>query len=377
MRYLTQQIQNDLKEKMVFLTGPRQVGKTTLALELLGTKDAEHPAYMNWDHPALRSKIRTLDIPKNQKLLVFDEIHKYKKWRNLIKGAYDIYKSKHQFLITGSARLDYYKRGGDSLHGRYHMLRLHPVSLAEAQKHFKGVSLKQLFDFGGFPEPLFKGSSLFSRRWRKQRIDKILSEDVRSLERVEEISLLEELIDALPIRVGTPLSYKSLSEDLQVSPKSVKRWVDIFERLYLCFRIAPYGSPKIRAVKKEQKLYLWDWTEIEEPGFRFENMVACHLLKYCHFLEDTEGYKMELRYLRDTDSREVDFVIVQNHKPLFAIECKLSATALSSHIHYFKNRTPIPRFYQVCYVGNVDQGDEEINGRLISFDKLSALLGLL
>ena len=171
--------------------------------------------------------------------------------------------------------------------------------------------------------------------------------DLRDIETVKDLDKVEDLAEELPRRVGSPLSYKSLAEDLEVDFKTAKRWVGILGSLYYCFQIPPYGSPKIRAVKKEQKLYLWDWSQIEDDSIRFENMVASHLLKHCHFIEDTQGIKTELRYIRDTDKREVDFVILQKHKPVYAVECKLSDTGLSKHIHYFRERTPIPHFYQV------------------------------
>ncbi len=158
---------------------------------------------------------------------------------------------------------------------------------------------------------------------------------------------MELLADNLPSRIGSPLSIKNLSNDLEAHHATIKNWLQILDNVYLSFRISPYGSPKIRAVKKEQKLYLWDWSTVDEKGIRFENMVASHLLKYCHFLEDSEGEKMELRFLRDTDKREVDFVVIKNNRPCFAVECKTGEKNLSPHIGYFKTRTPIPHFYQV------------------------------
>ena len=166
------------------------------------------------------------------------------------------------------------------------------------------------------------------------------------MENVREISLLEHLTDLLPSKVGSPLSIKSLREDLQIDHKTAERWLQILENLYVCFRISPYGSSRIRAVKKERKLYLWDWSSVESDGARFENMVASQLLKYCHWMEDTQGYSMELRYLRDTDKREVDFVVLQDRKPVFAVECKSGEKAIGAAIRYFAERTPIPRFYQ-------------------------------
>jgi len=177
----------------------------------------------------------------------------------------------------------------------------------------------------------------------------------------------------LPNRVGSPLSIKNVKEALQVAHETVVRWLEIFERMYYCFRIPPYGSPRIRAVKKEQKLYLWDWSLVDESGCRFENMVACHLLKYCHFLEDSEGYKMELRYLRDTDGREVDFVVLQEGSPLFAVECKQSPRGLNPALHYFKERTDIPRFYQV-HLGDQDYERDQV--RNLPFSTLCRELAL-
>jgi predicted AAA+ superfamily ATPase len=152
-------------------------------------------------------------------------------------------------------------------------------------------------------------------------------------------------VELLPSRVGSPLSIKSLRENLQVDHKTVERWLQILENLYVCFRILPYGSPKIRAVKKERKLYLWDWSGVPESGPRFENLVASQLLKYCHWLEDTEGHTMELRYLRDTDGREIDLVVLQNRRPLFAVECKSGEKAVGVALRYFAERTPIPGFF--------------------------------
>jgi hypothetical protein len=347
-RYLQPDIATLLKEKMVFLAGPRQVGKTTLALRLLGENaDETHPAYLNWDNPSVPAPLRQGELPSGQRLVILDEIHKYARWRNLVKGLYDTNKSRVRFLVTGSARLDHYRKGGDSLQGRYHFLRLHPFSLLEYNPKPTPADLEQLLRFGGFPEPLFKGDETHHRLWQRQRLSRVVREDLRDLEQVKDISLVEMLVDLLPSRVGSPLSIKSLREDLEVDHKTVVRWITILENLYVCFRIAPYGAPRIRAVKKEQKLYLWDWSAIEERGPRFENMTANQLLKYCHQEEDLHGYRMELRYLRDTDKREVDFVVLKDRKPLFAVECKSGEKQIGPPLNYFAERTPIPVFYQV------------------------------
>lgn len=333
---------------MAFIGGPRQVGKTTLALALVGDRATErHPAYLNWDDPRAAAHLRRLELPPDEPLLVLDEIHKYARWRNLVKGIYDSERSRRAIVVTGSARLDYYRKGGDSLANRYRYFRLHPFSLAEINARPTKSDLNALLRFGGFPEPLLSQDEREHRIWQRDRVSRVVREDLRDLEQVREISLLEQLVELLPPRVGSPLSVKSLREDLGVDHKTVERWLSIFENLYLCFRVPPYGPAKVRAVKKERKLYLWDWSMTPEGGARFENLVASQLLKLCHFVEDTEGHRMELRFLRDTDKREVDFVVLRAGAPLFAVECKSGERAISPAIRYFAERTPIPHFYQV------------------------------
>lgn len=346
-RYLSDYLQPDLQEKMVFLGGPRQVGKTTVGFSLLRSGGPDHPGYLNWDNAADRGTLTRGELPGGQRLIVLDEIHKYARWRNLVKGFYDSHADKTAFLATGSARLDFYRKGGDSLQGRYHYHRLHPFSLMEISQTPTHDDLQQLMRFGGFPEPLLKANARHWRRWQRERLSRVVYEDLRDLEQVREVSLVEVLANALPDRVGSPLSVNSLREDLQVAFETVERWITMLENLYVCFRIMPYGSPKIRAVKKEKKLYLWDWSQVPDPGPRFENLVASQLLKYCHHTEDTQGHEMELRFLRDTDKREVDFVVLKDRLPLFAVECKTGDKKLNPALRYFKDRTPIPSFYQV------------------------------
>lgn len=368
-RYLADLIKEDLTQKMVFLGGPRQVGKTTLSQSLIKKYKDGHPAYLNWDSDVDRKKIRDRVWPASERLIVLDEIHKYRGWRNFVKGLYDTLKNTHTFLVTGSARLDLFRKGGDSMLGRYFYYRLHPFSLPEL-----GISLKNqknLLDFGGFPEPLFKEDKRFLKRWHNGRLSKLVRSDLRDLETVRDLDKVELLAEELPRKVGSPLSVKSIAEDLQIDPKTAKRWIGILDSLYYCFQISPYGAPKIRAVKKEKKLYLWDWSQIEEPGERFENMMACQLLKYCHYHQDVNGEKMELRYIRDTDRREVDFVVLKNKKPLFAVECKLKSKAFSPHIFYFKERTPIKKFYQVFLEGEEVQKDDDVKS--VSFQTFCKL----
>jgi hypothetical protein len=333
---------------MAFVGGPRQVGKTTLALSLVAKgADETHPAYFNWDDPRSAARLRRVELPAGEPLLILDEIHKYARWRNLVKGIYDTEKSRRRIVVTGSAHLDYYRKGGDSLAGRYRYVRLHPFSLREMSAAPAKSDVDALLRFGGFPEPLLRQRERDLRFWQRDRITRVVRDDLRDLEHVREVSLVEHLVDLLPDRVGSPLSVKSLREDLAVDHKTVERWLTILENLYLCFRIPPFGPPRVRAVKKERKVYFWDWSMTPEGGARFENLVASQLLKYCHFVEDTEGHAMELRFLRDTDKREVDFVVLRNRKPLFAVECKSGERAVSPAIRYFAARTSIPRFFQV------------------------------
>jgi predicted AAA+ superfamily ATPase len=252
---------------MVFIGGPRQVGKTTLCLQFLSPSNVTNPAYLNWDDLKARSKIKNAEIPVDKKVICFDEIHKFKNWRGIVKGLYDTQKIKHQFLLTGSARLDHYRKGGDSLLGRYRYLRLHPLSLGEFS--YDAKSVKELLKFGGFPEPFFQQSDRNLKLWQKERNYRLVHDDIRDLERVSELTSIELLADNLHTRIGAPLSVNNLRNDLEVHHVTVKKWLQILENVYFSFRISPYGAPKIRAVKKEQKLYLWDWSVIVEPGARF------------------------------------------------------------------------------------------------------------
>jgi predicted AAA+ superfamily ATPase len=336
-RYLSEQILKDLDSKMVFLGGPRQVGKTTLSLNLFGRKN-----YLNWDISEDRDRILTTQLPETS-VWIFDEIHKYKKWRGYLKGLYDKNKSQ-KILVTGSARLDYYRYSGDSLQGRYHYLRLHPITLDELKSE-SFSDFEALFKFGGFPEPFLKGDAIEARRWSREYRQRILRDDISSVEKINDLGSAELVLMRLPDLVGSALSINSISEDIQTSFKTVKRWLDIFERFYAIYRISPFGSPKIKAIKKEQKHYHYDWTLIKDPGVRFENLIGSHLLKWVHFYEDTEGRDLELRYLRDIEQREVDFVVIENRLPILMIECKFADTQISPSLKYFKSKFPnVPAF---------------------------------
>lgn len=339
-------IKKDLQKKMVFLGGPRQVGKTTIAISLLSHYKPGHPAYLNWDNEEARRTILKSAWPKEEPLVIFDEIHKRKGWQSLIKGFWDTWKGQQRFLITGSARLNVFRKGGDSMLGRYHYYRIHPYTLPELGNTKENLNI--LLQFGGFPEPLLEQNAVELKRWHLQRVSKLVRIDLRDLETVSDLDKVELLADTLPSRVGNPLSYKSLAEDLEISDKTVKRWVSILDNLYYCYLLAPYGTSEIKAVKKAPKLYLWDWSQIVEEGFRFENLVASHLLKWCDFNQDVLGEKMELRFIRDETGKECDFVVLKNRKPLFAVECKLSDDQPSSSLLALRSKiSTIPKWYQV------------------------------
>ncbi len=348
-RYLFRQAQKDLKEKMVFIGGPRQIGKTTLAKELLKPYDK---GYLSWDNPADREKILKYEWPKTP-IIALDELHKYHHWRNLLKGLFDDKRDVMQILVTGSARLDLYRRGGDSLQGRYHYLRMHPLSVAELGiKNKKG--LMELITLGGFPEPFFKGAEIDAKRWSREYRTHLIRDDVISLEKIQDLGHLELLMLRMPDLVGSPLSINAIREDMQVSHKAIAHWVNILENLYAIFRLSPFGAPHIRAIKKEQKHYHFDWTLVKNKAIRFENLVACHLLKWVHFRQDVYGENMGLRYFRDRDGHEVDFIITEDEIPKWAIECKWDDAPVSKGLKYLATHFRECETWQISAIGKKD-----------------------
>ncbi|MDP8263766.1 MAG: ATP-binding protein [Candidatus Ancaeobacter aquaticus] len=389
-RYLEKYIIEDLKDKMVFISGPRQVGKTTISDQVGKSAFPSKYAYLNWDNRQDRKIILADTFPTDKKLLIFDEIHKYQDWKNYLKGEYDKYKDRFKILVTGSARLDVYKKGGDSLLGRYRSLRLHPLSLAElmnkqqdngAFTELKFLDnnkesielLNQLFRFGGFPEIFCKQDERTLRRWHNEKIDRLIKEDIRDIENVRDLSSLQVLVELLPNKIGSLFSVNSLKEDLRVTHKTVSLWVDILERFYYHFRIYPFQSTLIKSLRKEPKIYLWDWAEVEDESIRFENIIASHLLKFCDYLFDVEGYKAKLHYIRDVSQREVDFLVTINNKPWFCVETKKSYKGISDNLRYFSRKLKIPYVYQVVKQEGVDSIKDDI--RVLSASKfLSALI---
>ena len=338
---------------MVFIAGPRQIGKTTLAKRFVTTKDC----YLNWDISNHREKILKHELP-NSEILIFDEIHKYKSWRNYLKGIYDDIGEKTRILVTGSARLDYYKFSGDSLQGRYFFYRMHPLSVRELEIHDSSEVL-QLLKLSGFPEPFFSGSEKTARRWSREYKNLLINDDIRTLERVSDIGNIELLAMRLPELVGSPLSIQKLSQVIQISHKTIANWLNILERLYFIYRIPPFGSAKIRSVKKEQKHYHFDWSLVKDQPAAFENLTAGHLLKWVHFQQDTEGHDYELYYFRDIDGREVDFVLTLDGQPIHLVEVKWNDTEISKSLKYLKTKYPAATAWQISAIGQKEYVSRE------------------
>nr|QIV52830.1 putative ATPase [uncultured bacterium] len=348
MRYIKPHILQDLDKKMVFIGGPRQVGKTTLARAVL---EDHFPSgrYFNWDVQEDRLDIVKKRWARSDRLLVFGELHKYPRWKNWIKGVYDIQAGDHSFLVTGSARLDVYRRGGDSLPGRYHYWRLHPFTLDEIPE---GISREDAFErlmiLGGFPEPFLAADERTARRWRRERLDRVIREDVRDFESVRNIQLLSLFLDLLRQRVGSLITLSNIAADLEIAPKTAKAWLEILERMYLVFAVRPYTRSLPRAVLKPPKVYFFDNGDVlGDDGARFENLVATSLLKRLHFLEDRDGYRYELRYIRDKEGREVDFVIVRDGKIEELIEVKYTDETVSRSLIYYTDRLKPEKALQI------------------------------
>ena len=347
-RYIEAQVTSDLAKKMVFIGGPRQVGKTSLALRLM--EEHEGSLYLNYDNIVQRKIIREQKWSNSDSLLVLDELHKMPKWKSWIKGIYDVEKAMHQILVTGSARLDIYRKGGDSLLGRYHYWRLHPFSIDEYPTSitFKDA-ITRLLTVGGFPEPFLSMDQRDADRWRRDRFERVLTDDIRGLEMIREVNSLQVLSDILRERVHSTIAPANIAKDLEVSPKTVSRWIEALEKLYVCFAIYPYAAKGLpRSLTKPPKVYFYDNGDVTGgPGARLENLVATTLLKRLHWLEDYAGRRCSLHFLRDKDGRECDFLTVIDKKPDLCVEVKLSDAALSPGLRYYNERIKPRRAVQL------------------------------
>lgn len=333
-RYLVPSIQADAlaAQKMAFISGPRQVGKTTLAKTLLPSRDN----YFTWDDVTFAS--RWVKSPeealsgRRRGVVVLDEIHKDRKWKNRLKGIFDRLGEEIPIVVTGSSRLDLYRKGGDSLMGRYYPYRLHPFSVAESQspptvneifsRRVAQYPWRDLLRLGGFPEPLLAGGEAKAQRWSRLRMERLIQEDVRDLRAISDLNLLKILVALLPGRVGNLLSVNSLREDVGGAYGTIYEWLQTLEALYHHFLVRPYSGKLKRALRAEPKLYLYDIFPIENPGARIENLLALHLLKACHFWTDTAQGEFELRFIRTKEKQEVDFCVTRNKVPWLLVECK-------------------------------------------------------
>ncbi len=350
IRYSESLILKDLMKKMVFIGGPRQVGKTTMAKRIL-KESFQSGEYLNWDFDRDRRRIMSNEWESASDLIVFDELHKYPRWKQWIKGVYDVKPDNQHYLVTGSARLDVYRRGGDSLMGRYHYWRLHPLTIDEIPSSLsKKESLKRLMTVGGFPEPFLSGDEREARRWRNERFDRVIKEDVRDLEDIRNIQLLYLFVDMLRERAGSLIVLSNMADDLQISPNTAKAWLALVERMYIAFPVYPLTKNIPRAILKPVKVYFYDNADTaSDEGARFENLVATTLLKRLHFLTDYHGRKCQLHYIRDKDGREVDFVTIIDNKIEDLIEVKLSDNDISTSLKYYAKLLKPRRAVQIVY----------------------------
>ncbi|MDO9181209.1 MAG: ATP-binding protein [Bacteriovorax sp.] len=313
-----------IHKKIILISGPRQSGKTTLSK--MGHKNF---VYLNYDNEDDRKTIKEMSWDKKIKLIIFDELHKKTKWKQWLKGIYDKNDFQNNFIVTGSARLDTFKKVGDSLAGRYFHYRLHPLDVREICNIDKNIladdAIETILNYSGFPEPYLANNKRFYNLWKKTHLDIILRQDLIALEDVRDLKSIELLIDLLKERVGSPISYSNLARDLQVSDKTVKHWLQILENIYVIFKLTPFSKNIARSNLKQPKYYFYDIARVTaSDGAKFENLIACSLLKEVQFRSDCLGEDWELAYLSKKGGLEIDFAITFENKLKYAIEVKLS-----------------------------------------------------
>ena len=342
-RYLDDRVQADLAHKMVFLTGPRQVGKTTLSRQLMAQQGGQ---YLNYDVPTDRALILKQRWSPQAPLLVLDEIHKMPDWKAWLKGVYDGKPATQQLLVTGSARMDTFRQSGESLAGRFFGLRLHPVSVREWCEQTGAepdAALTHLLERGGFPEPCLAPDNEQAERWRRQYFDGLVRNDVLEFSRIQEVTVIRLFAQMLRSRVGSPLSLASMARDLAVSPVTLKKYLDILEALFIVFVVRPWHDNIARSVLQSPKVYFYDTGLVEgDEGLRFENLVATALLKHVQWEHDVQGKETGLHYIRTKDGAEVDFALSDKNQLTQLIECKLSDEKPHRALQRFaREKTPV------------------------------------
>ncbi|MEO8021232.1 ATP-binding protein [Polaromonas sp.] len=348
-RYLDARVRADLKKKMVILTGPRQVGKTTLSRKLLGEfKDAQ---YFNYDVPEHRAALENRTWNKKSTLLVFDEIHKMRQWKPWLKGVFDGRADGQSVLVMGSARMDTFRQAGESLAGRYHKLRLHPISVREWCEQTGATpedAVTHLLQRGGFPEPCLADTDEEADRWRNEYFSDLVREDVLEFSRLQEITTMRLFAELLRSRVGSPLSLASMGRDLAISPSTLKKYLEILEALFIVFTVRPWHRNIARATLQAPKVYFYDTGLVKgDAGVRFENFIACSLLKHIEWQQDALGKEAGLHYIRTKDGAEVDFALSQGETLTDLVECKLSDAKPHRALLRFAGEWPQARAFQV------------------------------
>ncbi len=347
-RYLDHLVRRDLQHKMVFLTGPRQVGKTTLSHQLVTELGGQ---YLNHDVAQDRSVIVNQRWNPRAPLLVLDEIHKMRDWKAWLKGVFDGKPPAQQLMVTGSARLDTFRQGGESLAGRFFGWRLHPLSVREwctQTGASPDAALSHMLERGGFPEPCLADSKEQAERWRRQYFDGLVRDDVLEFSRIQEVNAIRLFAQLLRQRVGSPLSLASISRDLGVSPTTLKKYLEILEALYIVFVVRPWHDNIARAVLQTPKVYFFDTGLVEgDDGIRFENLVATALLKHVQWQHDAQGREVQLHYIRTKDGAEVDFAISEKNHLTHLIECKLGDDKPHRALKRFAEQHPLTAAVQV------------------------------
>ena len=386
IRYLMQSITDDLKTKLVILTGPRQCGKTTLSQEL----QFAHPLYLNYDVLADRQVLQSQSWSREHDFLVFDEIHKMPNWKLWLKGVVDAEKSSASLarqtlrcasLVTGSARMDTFRQSGESLAGRYFHWRLHPLSVGELTQ-FGGLTADDAFARlmvrGGFPEPCLAASDIAATRWRSTYLDGLLREDILEFSRIHEVNAMRVFLDALRSRTGSPLSLASIGRDMGVSHLTLKKYLDILEALYIVFVVRPWHRNITRATLQSPKVYFYDTGMVRgDAGAVFENLVACHLLKRVHWQQDAEGAKVDLHYIRTKDDAEIDFVLSHEDELTHLVECKTRDTASHRALVRFAQQWTKAQAVQLLADTRHDQDIPTPNGAVIQIRRAPQWLNKL